>query len=622
MPKSTKAYVDKHVLISAELPAQTETYTVISHEYIINTALENLAQAGFVVKEEKYRCNMNAQIATGVYNISYDNDPDLSMVFAWTNSYDKSTRFRCAIGANVNASGASIIKDTSAWTRKHTGDALNETTETIQNIIYDADRYYSELVDIKNKMKTIFLSEKAVEIKKNIANEAEYLELSQDDINNETITNLEELQKEIIEEEKKSFGHVMGDLYFTKRLLNGDQASICMRESDKPSFQYSTGTNSLWTVYNYILCSLKITHPKLWMDTQMSVLLHFMEEYNLIEFDEEESEDTPPTMEDTYDLVEEQQAEEFEDLDAEEDEDWNKLEEAQVIAEVKEEPKHSLEGIEGGHQFTPDTVADEEADMIENEEIIEERETEESTTEMLYGVDNSGGLEMTDGLLPLVEEEVEEEVENKKIVLDKISNEEVVYFIKGDYPEAEVGSYIDLNDTIFKIIKETEVEDTVYLEAQKYNPEEGTLDAEESTVFKPFETPEPEASFEPDTKSIVLPMVSNSVESNAVPAKDTDVEHQEILDQASAEASLEFTEDSIPDNTDFTLENPVEENTSDEGQEIDLPLFTIIKKELQDLYGVALTFQVDRQDDQYNITLESGETLILSTSYIDGLLEE
>ena len=161
MPKSTKAYVDKHVLLSAEIPVQTATYTVITHEYIIDTALQSLADAGFVVTEEKYRCNQGAKVAQGIYNISYGNDPDLSMIFAWTNSYDKSTRFRCAIGANVTASGASIIKKTSAWDRKHTGKALEEATETIQAIIADADSYFSELVSLKNVMKNIPISSPA-----------------------------------------------------------------------------------------------------------------------------------------------------------------------------------------------------------------------------------------------------------------------------------------------------------------------------------------------------------------------------------------------------------------------------------------------------------------------------
>jgi len=47
---------------------------------------------------------------------------------------------------------------------------------------------------------------------------------------------------------------------------------------------------------------------------------------------------------------------------------------------VNWEPKYSLKGIEGGHQFTPDNKADEEADMIRTEKIIKERETEENVT--------------------------------------------------------------------------------------------------------------------------------------------------------------------------------------------------------------------------------------------------
>ena len=74
MPKSTKTFVSKETLIDAALPAATSTYTVISHEFIINTVLQNLNDNGFNVLEEKYRCNMDGKVAQGIYKIEYAND--------------------------------------------------------------------------------------------------------------------------------------------------------------------------------------------------------------------------------------------------------------------------------------------------------------------------------------------------------------------------------------------------------------------------------------------------------------------------------------------------------------------------------------------------------------------
>lgn len=520
MPKSTKAYVDKHVLISADLPVETDTYTVISHEYIINTTLQNLADAGFTVLEEKYRCNQAAQVATGIYNIEYGNDPDLSMVFAWTNSYDKSTRFRCAIGANVVSSGASMVAKTSAWTRKHTGAALNETTETIQAIISEADEYFNELVDIKNKMKHVTISAEAAdtaEKMKDFLDAADkYKDAAEEDHATEAMDNANALSKLFAEESKKGFGRIMGDLYFTKRLLNGDQASICMRESDNPSFHYGTDVNNLWTAYNYILCSLKITHPKLWMDTQMSVLLHFMDEYDLVNFDVE--------VEDNTDSIEEK-----------------------VVNELPE--NNSMH-----------------AEDLDNTEDVEEEVVNE---------DNADEVVAT--LTPVIPE----------------PKEPGIFFFADDYPDADIGSFIQVDDVIYTVIDKVTSDGDDYWEVKVYDPEaeiEGSsLEAEEAE----------ETTIE-----------DMSVE---LPDSPVNTETEETNDET------EIEEDVVPNDT-FDL--PTEEEEDSNKSDLPLPLFTVIKTELQDLYGAVVDFKVDRKDDQYNITLDNGETVVLSTSYIDALLEE
>ena len=55
--------VDKSELINAALPTATKTYTVISHEYIIDTINDALTANGFTVKEEVYRCTLDAKVA-------------------------------------------------------------------------------------------------------------------------------------------------------------------------------------------------------------------------------------------------------------------------------------------------------------------------------------------------------------------------------------------------------------------------------------------------------------------------------------------------------------------------------------------------------------------------------
>lgn len=564
MPKSTKAYVDKHVLLSAEIPVQTATYTVITHEYIIDTALQSLADAGFVVTEEKYRCNQGAKVAQGIYNISYGNDPDLSMIFAWTNSYDKSTRFRCAIGANVTASGASIIKKTSAWDRKHTGKALEEATETIQAIIADADSYFSELVSLKNVMKNIPISSPAHVIENKMVEFLDKSEKLKDAGEEEeaviAMDNANHLAKSFKTAAKRGFGHIMGDLYFTKRLLTGDQASICMRESDNPTYTYGTGINSLWTAYNYILCSLKITHPKLWMDTQMSVLLHFMDEYDLTVFDED---DTVATTDPVPPVTGQG---EFEDNMEEE--------------EIDDTPE--ITGIPDGN---PMSDTDDEANTPQLVDVTAEDDGKlvpEYEEESMHAYD----------LQNIPADNVAEATE---AVTDEANNDNKVYLDAGDYPGASVGQFVDVDGVIYEITGETAVDGDVYYEATEYNMDEVTT-----------------------TEEVVQDVVQEPVLPEApLPEHVADMEEQEV--ENNADEVVPSNTDVIPPLTDFELEETVEEKTVDTSNKI----FKAIAEELTDLYGEPFdTFKYELMDDQYNITLDSGESVVLSAAYIDNMVDE
>ena len=102
--QTTKTYLE-----NAELPEHNESYAVIPHIDVIENTTNMLNAAGFTITEEIYRANANANVAQGIYHIkptnSHDidviNETEIGMMFGWTNSYDKSTRFQCAIGGYV-----------------------------------------------------------------------------------------------------------------------------------------------------------------------------------------------------------------------------------------------------------------------------------------------------------------------------------------------------------------------------------------------------------------------------------------------------------------------------------------------------------------------------------------
>jgi hypothetical protein len=219
----------KDYLTNAVLPQATKTYTVIEHAFIINKALEALAAKGFEVKEELYRCNETAEIAQGTYNLNYGTDPDMGMMFAWVNSYDKSTKFKCSIGAHVYISGNRILPGTmGSWIRKHTGTADQEANKVIDAQVNDADVYFNQLVLDKENMKGIILS-------------------------------------------TQQRAETMGRLYFEHKLLGTEQMSLVRQEIQKPSFAYTADKDSLWVLYNHISHALKTSHPKIWMDQQRMV---------------------------------------------------------------------------------------------------------------------------------------------------------------------------------------------------------------------------------------------------------------------------------------------------------------------------------------------------------------
>lgn len=219
-------------LVNAPLPAATETYTVIPHGTIINKVRETLASKGFEIERELYRCNENAQVAQGIYHLKYGDDPDMGMMFAWSNSYDKTMRFKCSIGGYVHASLAAIIGgNMGTFGRKHTGTADEEVYATIENQINNAEEYFAQLIADKETMKQLIAPETL---------RAEF----------------------------------MGRAYFINELITGEQMAMVKSEFRKPSFEYSGVKESMWEMYNAIIYALQKSHPRTWMDQQR--MIHYL----------------------------------------------------------------------------------------------------------------------------------------------------------------------------------------------------------------------------------------------------------------------------------------------------------------------------------------------------------
>ena len=235
MPKKIQDCSKAH-LISIDLPVHGDSYTVISHESVMDYAYTELANAGFGIVTEDYRATADGQIAQGIYRLNYNSDPELSMMFAWTNSYNKQVRFKCGVGAYVNQVGTVMVcGDMGSWARKHTGSADEETVQTIKDQITDAKMYYNQLVADKEAMKGISMT-------------------------------------------KRKQSQLLGILFAEYKILTTEQASMIRNEMDKPSHVFED-TNSLWAFYNYVTTALQHSHPKTWMEDQR-VLHYFISSVN------------------------------------------------------------------------------------------------------------------------------------------------------------------------------------------------------------------------------------------------------------------------------------------------------------------------------------------------------
>ena len=229
MPKKIKDCTWDY-LTGIPLPVHADTYTVISHENVMDYSKTALINAGFTIEREEYRATADGQIAQGVFRLHYGTDQELSMMFAWTNSYNKQVRFKCGVGAYINTNGTVMVcGDMGSWARKHTGTADTETIATITDQVTNAHMYYNQLVADKNVMQTISMT-------------------------------------------KRKQAQLLGILFAEYQILTTEQASIVRQQMDKPSYVFADN-NSLWAFYNYITLALQQSHPKTWMEDQR--ILHY-----------------------------------------------------------------------------------------------------------------------------------------------------------------------------------------------------------------------------------------------------------------------------------------------------------------------------------------------------------
>jgi hypothetical protein len=240
MPIKT-ALVSREQVQNVNLPQHGKSYTVIPHGHAIDETHKALLSAGFTVKSEQYKTTLDGQVAQGIYHLEYGNDPDMGLMFAWSNSYNKSMRFKCAVGGHVFICMNGVVRgDMSSYVRKHTGSALYEATNHINDQINSAKSHFDLLVKDKDMLKNVMLT-------------------------------------------PSDKGTILGRLFAEQEILTLTQVGIVKRELDKPSHNYNCSPDSAWAMYNHVTLALKESHPISYLQDHEVLHQFFIDEYGQLQ---------------------------------------------------------------------------------------------------------------------------------------------------------------------------------------------------------------------------------------------------------------------------------------------------------------------------------------------------
>jgi len=334
MSKRIPTGITREYLESVALPNHGGRYTPISHKSIIDKVHEELAIRGFNIETELYRASIGGNVANGMYILDQGTDPDMKMMFVWGNSYDKSMRFKCGVGAYIPRTGNYIFAgNLSSYARKHTGKADEEAIAMIQTQLNMANVHYAELLESRD----------------NLINQYGTL---------------------------RTYSELVGRMFIEKQCLNKEQASAVRdRLIGEVVLLDNIKWHNAWNFYNSVATALRMSHPKNWFEDQSECHKLINKHFALTTLTQMSVPmDTP--ME--YGIVQDSVQEEVQ-------EPTNQLNIFDVIEEVEEAPK----------LMSPTDVIEDDLSLLVQEEIQEEV-VEETVEFFNFGVEELPTFELPD----------------------------------------------------------------------------------------------------------------------------------------------------------------------------------------------------------------------------------
>lgn len=220
------------------VPEKTRTYMPISHIDLDSLIRETIDKNNFQIQSTEYLTAKQGNQSIGKYNLTYGGDPDMGLMIASQNSYDKTTTVKFAIGGHVFVcSNGMVMGDMGAYKHKHAGSVQELTPTTIEEYIKNADDIFQKMIISKNRMKEIEVT-------------------------------------------KKTCAELVGRMFVEERIITPNQLSVVREEIIKPSFDYGT-KNTLYNLYNDCTYAVKESHPMYWLSNHIAINDFFTKEYSL-----------------------------------------------------------------------------------------------------------------------------------------------------------------------------------------------------------------------------------------------------------------------------------------------------------------------------------------------------
>lgn len=217
-------------ILSIPVPKTTESYTAIPNAMILDILEKELDVYGYKVEKEYYRPGKKGNVVVGEMTIKGD-DPDMGMMFAFQNSYDKSKKLAIAVGGHVFVcENGMITGDAITMKRLHTGEVDKHLQEAIRAGISTMDFRYQESKINRERMGNVIL-------------------------------------------DRKTIAELTGRMFMEEALITNHQLGIIKKEYESPTHLYDNDNNlSLWGFYNTVTYAFKEKSPAgNWMNDHINL---------------------------------------------------------------------------------------------------------------------------------------------------------------------------------------------------------------------------------------------------------------------------------------------------------------------------------------------------------------